>query len=319
MLIQKSVFLHLYLISLNKMKYFALSLLFLLGLSSIFAQSQEERNTILKMAGKYKVEFNFVETFAVDTAYKTKDKYHAAAHEMVVVTENKPGKITLSHFLVVADTIVVKHWRQVWIYENTEFLEYKGNNTWTKKSMKKSEVKGTWTQKVYQVDESPRYESYGKWVKEGNEMVWYSASCMSPLPRRELLVREDYNIIQRRSRIVVGYNYWYLEQDNYKLNGDTILCHEKGMERFTAHEFNSEKIDAYWNRTGKIWMAVIAEWNNIYEKNDTIQLKGRLIKSDYLTESFNTVETLSKSDLKEEEMKVKIKSLINDNCIFGNI
>src|SRR5690349_16905498 len=119
------------------------SLIILTGVISAQSQKATERNAILSMAGTYKVSFDFIETFAPDSLYKFYPKYHATASEMVIVTENSENKISLNHFLLVNDSVVVKHWRQDWIYENTEFLEYEGNNTWSKRTLPKSDVKGT--------------------------------------------------------------------------------------------------------------------------------------------------------------------------------
>jgi hypothetical protein len=298
------------------MKKAVLYAVLLMVSGTLFSQTKEETNAILQMAGTYKVEFDFVETYSKDTNYNLAKHYHAGAKEMVIVTENSKNKISLSHFLVVNDTMVIKHWRQDWIYENTEFLKYTGDNTWSKYSKSKDEVKGTWTQKVFQVDESPRYESYGTWVKQDGEMIWNSSTCYSPLPRRELSVREDYNVIQRRSRIVVGKDYWYIEQDNYKLNGDTVLCHEKGMERFEALNFDTEKITTYWNTYQKVWTIVINEWQNTVNENQNIQLKGRLIKSDYQSEVFALVNSLAAAQKTETEIRTEIKNLIQKSCIL---
>ena len=51
----------------------------------------------------------------------------------------------------------MKHWRQDWIYQNTDLYIYDKNDKWFYVSLDKKDVRGQWTQKVYQVD-SPRYE-----------------------------------------------------------------------------------------------------------------------------------------------------------------
>lgn len=294
---------------------FLLSLCLLTGfVFNASAQKPEDRNAILKLAGTFKVSFKFIETYSNDSNYKLAKNYTASALEMVVVTENSKNKISLSHFLLVNDTVVVKHWRQDWIYENTEFLNYQGNNSWSKYSLTKSEVKGTWTQKVYQVDESPRYEAFGFWVKEGNEMVWQASACNSPLPRRELLVREDYNIMKRRSRIVVGDNYWYLEQDNNKMKGDTMICHEKGMETFTRTTFETGAITKYWDKNGASWILLISEWNKYLASNEYFHLPGQLIRTDYHTEVFALIRKLNQSTLSEQEKRKEVKIFLEKYC-----
>jgi hypothetical protein len=286
-------------------------------LEMLSAQKNEERKAILSMAGTYEVSFDFIETFSSDTNYKFYPKYRATAKEMVIVTINSEDKISLNHFLLVNDSMVIKHWRQDWIYENTEFLEYRGNNVWAKKTLSKKDVKGTWTQKVFQIDESPRYEAYGKWTRENNEWVWYSNTCNSPLPRRELLKRDDYTIVKRRSRIVIGQNYWYLEQDNQKLKGTTLLCDEKGMEYFKKSEFDATRIVQWWTKNEKIWRFIAEEWNALIEKNNNFQLSGTLIASDYQQEVFRFIRQVDVAGKTEEDIKKEIREFIRKNCVIS--
>jgi hypothetical protein len=284
------------------------------AVQSLSAQKNEERKAILSMAGTYEVSFDFIETFSPDSSYKFHPKYRATAKEMVIVTINSEDRISLNHFLLVNDSMVIKHWRQDWIYENTEFLEYKGNNSWAKYSVAKKEVKGTWTQKVFQIDESPRYESYGKFIRENNELVWTAISCNSPLPRRELLKRNDYSIIKRRSRIVIGEGYWYLEQDNQKMASDTLLCYEKGMEYFRKSSFDSTNIVKWWSKNEKMWRYIAEEWNSLIEQNNKFQLSGTLIASDYQQEVFKFVRQVSTSGKNDGEIKKEIREFIRRKC-----
>ena len=56
-----------------------------------------------------------------------------------------------------------KHWRQIGPSKIKNF-RISGKNKWT--VQRQGDVKKTWSQAVYQVDDSPRYESYGIWVHE---------------------------------------------------------------------------------------------------------------------------------------------------------
>ncbi len=282
----------------------------------LFAQKKEEKEAILKMAGTFKVGFNYIETFAPDSNYRYYKKYKENALEMVIVTEDTENKVSLTHFLVINDSFIIKHWRQDWIYENTQFLTYKGNNIWEKYTLDKKDVKGTWTQKVFQIDESPRYEAYGKFEKQNNEYVW-TGTCLSPLPRRELLKRNDYNILKRRSRIVIGKENWYLEQDNEKLKNDTLLCQEKGMETFTKHIFDTKFVLNYWNENAKAWKLITEEWNILIEKNKAIKLEGSLITSSYQAGIGRFVRDIVKKELNETEIREAIKEYILKNCTFS--
>ena len=123
------------------------------------AKLLQDKEAIKAMTGCYKVTFEFAETFASDTAYKYMDRKFDWGIEYVFVVEESDKKVSLQHLLVVNDTFIVKHWRQDWLFENTDLFLYNKNYEWKKKTLTSEEAKGTWTQKVYQVDDSPRYES----------------------------------------------------------------------------------------------------------------------------------------------------------------
>ena len=67
---------------------------------------------------------------------------------------------------------VTKHWRQDWRYEDPDLLAYRGDNTWATATRRRAARRGTWTQAVFQVDDSPRYEAYGRWQHFGNVSTW---------------------------------------------------------------------------------------------------------------------------------------------------
>ena len=66
---------------------------------------------------------------------------------------------------------------------------------WEKNKISWSKKRETWSQSVYQVDDSPRYQSYGKWVHTENFSSWTSNETWRQLPRREYSVRDDYDVI----------------------------------------------------------------------------------------------------------------------------
>ena len=66
--------------------------------------------------------------------------------------------------------MVIKHWRQDWIYQGVDILSYDKDERW-KKEFRKESVKGKWIQKVYQVDDSPRYEGVGSWIHLDGKVI----------------------------------------------------------------------------------------------------------------------------------------------------
>ncbi|CAN0592160.1 unnamed protein product, partial [Laminaria digitata] len=132
---------------------------------------EADRQAILKMAGEYQVTFQFQETVAVQPGYELREPYQSQATEFIEVLEDRGDFISLQHVLVLqgedAEPRVVKHWRQDWQYEDTDLLAFQGNRTWNHVAIAPEHARGTWSQAVYQVDDSPRYESFGKWSHTG--------------------------------------------------------------------------------------------------------------------------------------------------------
>ena len=149
------------------------------------------------MCGCFEIDFNFAETFQYvkDTNYIKSKNYNAKAAEYAMLIKDEKDHISIQHILVMGEYIV-KHWRQDWIYENVDFYNYYKNNKWIYVKKNKKSVKGQWTQKVFQVDDSPRYEGSGSWVHIDGKSYWENITD-TPLPRREYTKRDDYNLMIR--------------------------------------------------------------------------------------------------------------------------
>lgn len=240
---------------------------------------EQDRAAILSMAGIYKVSFNFVETFSPDTGYKYHSRYREWGIEYVIVEEDSPNKIVLQHLLIINDTIIIKHWRQDWLYENREVYTYYKDNEWVKDHLSAEKAGGTWTQKVYQVDDSPRYESYGTWVHVDGKHYW-EGTTDAPLPRREFTKRDDYNVLRRHSRMEIFADGWELNQDNEKIvrgNGiDKTICWEKGVERFTKGSYNAMPAKKWWATQRAYWADVRKVWDEVYRQQPELKLKTKV-------------------------------------------
>ena len=109
----------------------------------------------------------------------------------------------------VSQAMVMKHWRQDWQYRPESRFDYQGSNRWRKTSLAKARVKGHWLQAVYQVDDSPRYQSLGRWHHQPQFSSWQSTIFNRPLPRREYSIRDDYHFckanIKSRLRPLAGF------------------------------------------------------------------------------------------------------------------
>ncbi|MBK0379776.1 DUF6607 family protein [Mucilaginibacter segetis] len=253
----------------------------LLSCAFVKAQSklEQDRQAIRSLAGYYKVTFNYAETFAPDTTYKFHPRYQSWGNEWAVIVEDSPKKIVIQHLLVVGDSMVIKHWRQDWTYEDPTLLAFDTANTWKKATFSPADIKGKWTQKVYQVDDSPRYESMGTWVHVDGRHQWQSETD-SPLPRREFSKRNDYNVLHRGNRIYLTPQGWMFEQDNNKIirtaDGDKLLAQEKGYEEFTkTDEAKFAYAKTWWASQQNYWADVRKIWDEVLGKSTTVKLSGK--------------------------------------------
>jgi hypothetical protein len=244
---------------------------------------EQNRASILAMAGDYKVTFDFTETVAFSADYDLKDPKISGGYESVRVIEDRGDFISLQHILVVgpkAAPIVVKHWRQDWQYQPDNVLIFIGGNAWEKRDVSTADQKGAWSQTVYQVDDTPRYGAVARWTYEDGIAEWTPAKEWRPLPRRDMTTRDDYHAVDAINRHVITPWGWVHEQDNSKLvlTGEpTALVREVGVN--TYRKFNDYPVSAaedYWAGTRDFWAGVRAEWTRIEAGNERfmITIKG---------------------------------------------
>jgi hypothetical protein len=260
------------------------TLLLVLLAGKVLAQQKEDLAAIKQMCGCYEVKFNFAETFAYPTeagTYKPSPVKQEVALEWVELVEESPRKVVLQHLLIVNDSSIVKHWRQDWLYEHTAAFSYNGFNDWKRLDISKQEAKGTWVQKVYQVDDSPRYEGWGTWVHQDGRHYWES-TAMAPLPRREFTQRSDYNILQRRNRHEITRYGWLHEQDNNKIvrnaqGQDYLLAQEKGIDTYTkVPDSKCLAAQQWWRLHEALWAKVRQKWHQELSMRNYVQLKKKL-------------------------------------------
>jgi hypothetical protein len=232
-----------------------------------------------KLCGCFEVSFKYAETFAPSTDYKFHEREEiGGTAELALPIEVNDKKIVIQHLLVVGPNTVVKHWREEWTYENPVIWKYKGDRTWVKETLPAEQVKGKWTQSVWEVADEPRYQGYSQFVNLDSKIVWQNTTD-APLPRREYSVRNDYNILKRTNRLNITDSGYLHEQDNQKIirsNGtDKLLVEEKGhniYKRIAESECAAAKTywaknEGYWGRVRKVWADYIATHESISLKN----------------------------------------------------
>ncbi|MAO08960.1 MAG: hypothetical protein CL596_09635 [Alteromonas sp.] len=269
-------------------KIFLTSIMALFVCFGMQAQSKKEKdiNAIKSMCGCYEVTFNFTETFnySEDSTYIPSKNKIAHGLEWANLIEDENNKLSIQHILIVgnpAEPMIVKHWRQDWLYENTNFYMFNHDNQWTYQSKSAEEVTGQWTQKVYQVDDSPRYEGSATWVHVDGKSYWENTTP-APLPRREYTQRSDYNVTLRGNRQEITDYGWFHEQDNEKIireagKEDIVLAKEKGFNTYKKVADSRCKAAAkWWTENENKWAAVRKKWDQVFAENQDLELKDKV-------------------------------------------
>jgi len=241
---------------------------------------QQDQEAIKSMQGCYEVTFSFAETFSYsdDSLYTPSEVKQTGALEWVELLIDQPDEISMQHLLIVNGQQTIKHWRQDWLYENTDAYQFDHDQHWTYVSLPPESVKGQWTQRVTQVDDSPRYEGSATWVHVDGRSSWENTTD-APLPRREHTIRDDYNVTVRTNHIIATPDYWIHDQDNDKViraegSSDVLLAQEKGHNVYTKIDDQKCQVaQNWWTEHHEQWDAVRSEWNDKLALRENINLR----------------------------------------------
>lgn len=258
---------------------------------------ERDRRAILAMAGTYRVTFDFLEVVPFVTQDKPKAPYQSWGTEKVYVDSDDGKNISLVHILEmrivqqdgsISEPMVTKHWRQDWQYQPTHLVEYRGRDHWQRRKLGADESKGAWLQTVYQVDESPRYASVGRWEHFASFSTWLSGDTWRPLPRREWSVRDDYQVLVGTNRHTIAPTGWIQEENNLKTvltptreidSSRPYLAREYGVARYERiRDSDFAQADSYYDRTREFWDQVRDEWSRIFVSKGEVTLKGPVDK-----------------------------------------
>jgi hypothetical protein len=253
---------------------------------------ERDRRAILALAGTYRTSFDFLEVIGFRPGFKPDRPYQSWGTEYVYVVRDEPGFISLQHLLVmfmqgedgmVAGPFVTKHWRQDWTYEDTTLLAHRGRLAWERERRSSAAARGTWTQAVFQVDDSPRYEASGRWEHFANVSTWQSTRTWRPLPRREWSVRQDYDALIGTNRVTITPTGWVYEEDNLKTVLDAagrpavdspVSSKELGFSRYERIVgFDDSAGRRYQQRTELFWAEVRAAWDDVARRHQRFTLR----------------------------------------------
>lgn len=230
---------------------------------------ETDRQSILAMAGNYRVRFDMRETTLWRGDYVPIAASTSGGHEVVRVIEDTGRFISLQHMLVAehgGEAHVIKHWRQDWTYEPEHVLVYAGQGRWNQEAVPAEQRRGAWSQTVWQVDDSPRYGGVGRWLDNAGVRRWESAPNWRPLARRDATRSPRYDrylaVNRHASTPDGGWIHW---QDNQKMglvDGQVVpFVQESLLNTYTPFaDYNVAAADTYWAASRDYWAAVRAEW-----------------------------------------------------------
>lgn len=247
---------------------------------------EQDRRAIRALAGSFRVSFDFIETLGLTANYTPPRPYFSWATEHIEVIEDREDFISLQHSLVMffkdaegkeSGPHVMKHWRQDWTWQDPEIVTYTGSGEFARVASESPD--GRWSQAVFQVDDSPRYEVMGEWSHEGGLSTWRSDNAPRPLPRRESTVREDYNVLEGIHEFTLSPSGWIHVQHNRKLRLDadgtkTYVGTELGLNRYEriSEPELSTAWDEYWQKTSDYWRAVREAWAEVMASRERFGL-----------------------------------------------
>lgn len=296
-------------------------LITLLGGQALFAQNAlskkaEDHKAIKSMCGCHEVTFEYAETFSPDTAYQFHERKTARGLEWIVLAEDQENKIVLQHLLVVGQGRVIKHWRQDWLYENQDLYSFVKSNHWQYEQLSANLVKGQWTQKVFQVDDSPRYEGSATWIHADGKHYWES-EVDAPLPRREYTKRSDYNVMRRTNRHEITTYGHVHDQDNEKIvrseAGEQLLAKEKGLNTYRkVEESRCQAAKDWWEKNQRFWKDVRLAWDGVFARNKDLKLQSKVDDKRIWQHLFELGDEISEAESYDStQIQARITSIIN--------
>jgi hypothetical protein len=185
---------------------------------------------------------------------------------------------------------------------------------WKYKSKDSDEVEGQWTQKVYQVDDGPRYEGSATWVHVDGKSYWENTTD-APLPRREFSKRSDYNVMTRRNRQEITDYGWVHKQDNDKVlreDSDKVIAGEKGWNTYTKTAAGKCKLAKdWWQEKQAYWNDVRKVWDELFAQKQTVQIENKIDGQILFMKLFALEDEMLKDGYNSTASTERIKETIN--------
>lgn len=255
------------------------------GAEAPVSQFERDRQSILAQAGTMRVRFDMRENVSFRAGYEPLEEKLSAGNEIVRVVYDEGDRISLQHILVMSDDagnhMVIKHWRQDWVYQPETVLTYAGPDHWTLSPVSADERRGAWSQTVWQTDDSPRYGGVGRWDYTHGIAEWTSNATWRPLARRDAVRNPIYDRYLGTNRHALTPAGWVHIQDNMKVGpaeGDaaelSAIVQEDVINTYRhVDNYDAAPGDAYWAATKDYWAGVRAAWDEVATRNGGIYLE----------------------------------------------
>ena len=243
---------------------------------------ERDRQAILAQVGDYRVRFDMRETVSLQADYQPLEPKRSGGTEIVRVVYDQGDRISLQHILVMhheGQTVLVKHWRQDWVYQPETVLTYAGPNQWTLTPVSAEARRGAWSQTVWQTDDSPRYGGVGRWTYDNGMTVWTSGPTWRPLARRDAVRNPVYDRYLGTNRHVIRPGGWVHIQDNVKMTGRNggeplVVVQEDVVNTYDASTAFDPKLgDDYWAATQDYWGEVRTAWDAVIARDNGVHVQ----------------------------------------------
>ncbi|MNU60944.1 hypothetical protein D3C71_501450 [compost metagenome] len=252
------------------------------GVTAPASPFEQDRQSILAQAGQFRVHFDMRENVSFHADYDPMEGKLSGGSEIVRVVYDKGDRISLQHILVMeheGQVVVIKHWRQDWVYQPETVVTYAGPNRWALTRVPADQRTGAWSQTVWQTDDSPRYGGVGRWTYANGMKVWTSEPTWRPLARRDAVLNPVYDRYLGTNRHALTPNGWVHIQDNIKMNGraggePVAIVQEDVVNTYDRSTSYSPKAgDDYWAATKDYWAAVRDAWDAAIARDNGVYVE----------------------------------------------
>lgn len=240
------------------------------------AQSDFERGreTILKQAGCYVIDYSFAETGSLRDGYNRDGRIYdtnadKTTYELIVPIEKSPTEIRLQHVLFMRNLQsgevggLMKHQAEDWAFQAPHSFEFVAPGTWEART---GTPANSWLRKITNLDDGLRYQCAAPWNFANFNPEW-NCENFAPIPGRETrdMGRRDYNTLHRDTRLIVYQDSWVERQNNVKTiwtAGERApLARELGRTWLVKQPMEAcQEASAYAQQKMPYWKVLMEVW-----------------------------------------------------------